>query len=459
MTAPPSDLQRDPFAPKPTNSNRAAQDANPAQTVTEIDPDADAIDAGKPPRNLKTYLVVTVAIGLIAFMLFPQGGGKVEKVNTEAEKAAKAEAAQPAVPGSGISERLKAAAQTAQPATSTATTPIPTPINTTGAPGVIERAIEGGTADGQRMTAEEKAAARRESVIASTMEASDVQLGSEFGQPLEQTSGRRRTAGTTDDISRLLQSGERMQADATAQQAALLNAVAQGNQPQRQEAQRSSDEQFLDRFRQPGRNSGDMGVGRPVAPRSGRAVVYEGTIVRTVLERGINTDLPGTVRARVVSDVYDSVTGRTLVIPKGSLVLGEYQSDFAIGQTRVLVALTRMILPDGRSVSLLGAPASDQQGMSGLPASVDNHFWRSFGSTFLVGAASLLLPRQNQQVTINVGGLGGQQQTFGSVTGIALQQVLQSLARRNQNIKPTGTIEAGEMFTFEFRRDMNFDLQ
>ena len=144
---------------------------------------------------------------------------------------------------------------------------------------------------------------------------------------------------------------------------------------------------------------------------------------------------------------------KKLIIPRGTVVLGEYSTGFVLGQSRVLVAMTRMILPNGSSISLLGTPAADMQGVSGMPAQVDNHFWKMFGSSLMVGAVSLLLPSQNQNVTIATTP-GGSTQTGGTIAALSLQETIQTLAARNKNMRPTGTVEMGTEFILAIARDI-----
>lgn len=181
-------------------------------------------------------------------------------------------------------------------------------------------------------------------------------------------------------------------------------------------------------------------------------VLMQGSIIRAVTVSGIDTDLPGSITARVVSDVYDSVHASQLLIPRGSVLVGRYSSTFKVGQSRVLVAMNRLILPNGKWISLSGTPAADGQGMSGMPADVNNHFLKMFGASFVIGAASLLLPNSQQNVTINVGTSGTQ--TGGTVLAQSLQQTVQTLMQRNLNIPPTGTVAPGTEFDFMVAKDM-----
>ena len=95
---------------------------------------------------------------------------------------------------------------------------------------------------------------------------------------------------------------------------------------------------------------------------------------------GINSDLPGQTTALVRRNVYDSRTGRYLLVPQGSRLVGEYDSRVAFGQSRVFVAWNRLIFPDGRSLDLAGMQGADVAAAAGLRDRVNNHFVRTFGS-------------------------------------------------------------------------------
>src|SRR3546814_1863184 len=94
----------------------------------------------------------------------------------------------------------------------------------------------------------------------------------------------------------------------------------------------------------------------------------------TLFRSGISSDLPGQVTAQVTQNVYDSPTGRILLIPQGSRLIGDYDSQVAYGQRRVLLAWSRLILPDGRSIILDRQPAGDAAGYAGLEDRVNQHW-------------------------------------------------------------------------------------
>jgi type IV secretion system protein VirB10 len=101
-----------------------------------------------------------------------------------------------------------------------------------------------------------------------------------------------------------------------------------------------------------------------------------GSIIAASLITGLNSDLPGLVTAQVTQNVYDSVTGRSLLIPQGSRLIGSYDSDIAFGQSRALVVWQRIILPDGSSIRIDNVPATDTQGYAGLTDRIDRHSWQ-----------------------------------------------------------------------------------
>ena len=118
-----------------------------------------------------------------------------------------------------------------------------------------------------------------------------------------------------------------------------------------------------------------------VLPRQNR-LVAQGTIIQAILETAINSDLPGMIRGQVSEDVR-SFDGSSVMIPKGSRLIGRYSSNIEIGQNRIVAVWTRLIRPDGNSIAL-GSPASDDLGVSGLTGTVDTHFTERFGSAALI---------------------------------------------------------------------------
>lgn len=133
-------------------------------------------------------------------------------------------------------------------------------------------------------------------------------------------------------------------------------------------------------------NTDTVSAQRMVPPPS-PYILQAGTVIPAALITGLRSDLPGQISAQVTSNVYDSPSGRYLLIPQGARLLGEYDSRIAAGQSRLLLVWTRLILPDGRSILLERAPGTDGTGASGLQDRVNYHWGRVF---LAAGLATIL---------------------------------------------------------------------
>ena len=193
-----------------------------------------------------------------------------------------------------------------------------------------------------------------------------------------------------------------------------------------------------------------------VRPSPGARAILQGTIIPAVLLTELNSDLPGPLTAQVTQDVWDSVDGRHLLIPQGARLVGAYNADVRPGQERVLAAFSRLIFPGGASVDLLGMQAADAQGRSGLNDQVDRHFWRMFGSSFVIaGLASLIQRREAQPATVVVvpGTTGGTGAALGSAAGTVLVETARTALGRTRNLPPTLVIRQGHRFVLTVQRD------
>jgi type IV secretory pathway VirB10-like protein len=112
-------------------------------------------------------------------------------------------------------------------------------------------------------------------------------------------------------------------------------------------------------------------------------VLQAGAVIPAALLTGLRSDLPGQVTAQVTEDVYDSPTGRILLIPQGARLVGQYDAQIAFGQSRALLAWTRLIMPNGRSIVLERQPGADPEGYAGLEDEVDNHWGMLFKAAIL----------------------------------------------------------------------------
>lgn len=108
-----------------------------------------------------------------------------------------------------------------------------------------------------------------------------------------------------------------------------------------------------------------------------------GSVIPITLLTGISTDLPGEVIGLVRQDVYDTLTGRNILIPKGSRVMATYNSSVSFGQHSVQIAWNQLITTDGRVYSLPGFSGTTPDGYSGVKDKYSDHFWEILGGAIL----------------------------------------------------------------------------
>jgi len=185
-----------------------------------------------------------------------------------------------------------------------------------------------------------------------------------------------------------------------------------------------------------------------LASPASRYVVQAGAVIPAALLTGIRSDLPGQVTAQVTENVYDSPTGKYLLIPQGSKLVGVYDSQISFGQDRVLLVWTRLIMPNGRSIVLERQPGADTQGFAGLEDEVDHHWGRLLTAAALstvLGVSAELGSTNNDSAIVTALRRGSTD---------SLNQTGQQVVRRNLNIRPTITIRPG----FPVRVIVNRDL-
>ncbi len=194
------------------------------------------------------------------------------------------------------------------------------------------------------------------------------------------------------------------------------------------------------------RNSGNLQM--PASPYQ----VMAGTVIAAALVTGIKSDLPGDVIATVTEPVYDTATGKFLLIPQGSRILGRYNSQVSFGQSRVQMVWNRIILPDTSSLTLDNLVGTDPAGYAGVEDEINRH-WGSIVAgaalTTLLGIGAELAAPENRQDgnRIIIAGRDGLQDS--------VNQVGQEMTRRNMNIQPTLTARPG----LPVRVIVNRDLQ
>ncbi|WP_439364192.1 TrbI/VirB10 family protein [Bradyrhizobium sp. DASA03005] len=178
-------------------------------------------------------------------------------------------------------------------------------------------------------------------------------------------------------------------------------------------------------------------VTRPASPY----IVQAGTVIPGALITGIRSDLPGQITAQVTENVYDTPTGRFLLVPQGARLIGVYDSQVTFGQSRVLLVWTRLIMPNGQSIVLERQPGADTAGYAGLEDQVDNHW----GELFKAAALSTFLAIGTE--------LGAGSDTNSNDSAIiqalrhgasdSLNQTGQQVVRRSLSVQPTLTVRPG----------------
>ena len=187
----------------------------------------------------------------------------------------------------------------------------------------------------------------------------------------------------------------------------------------------------------------DVAVARPMSNPG--LVVPQGAVIPAVLETAINSDLPGYTRALVSRDVR-SFDGKTVLIPRGSRLIGQYKSAMSMGQSRAFVIWTRVTRPDGVSVDI-GSPAADELGRGGLAGEVDRHFFQRFGGSILLsvlnGIGAALTDNPSTQISI-----GSPVQAASAAATVQFGDA----------IPPTVKVRQGEAIRIFVARDLDFSL-
>ena len=176
--------------------------------------------------------------------------------------------------------------------------------------------------------------------------------------------------------------------------------------------------------------------------------VMAGSVIAASLVTGIDSDLPGLIVAQVTENVYDTVTGRTLLIPQGSRLIGTYDSVIAFGQSRALLVWRRIILPNGSSIEIDNLPATDTAGYAGLEDEVDHHTWRlikGIALATLLGVGTELSLGSDESDLVRA---------IRESTQRNVNRAGQRITEKNLNIQPTITIRPGWPLRVIVHRDL-----
>ena len=176
--------------------------------------------------------------------------------------------------------------------------------------------------------------------------------------------------------------------------------------------------------------------------------IKTGTLIPGVMISGINSDLPGLIKGQVRENIYDTATGKHLLIPQGTTLIGRYSANVGYGQNRALIAWNRLIFPDGQTVNIGSMNGMDSAGYAGFEDEVDNHYFKVFGSAFLL---TLL----NGDMTVSKGKLIiKSENTDTQRKETAIEKAASKIIERQLDIPPTITIRPGYKFNIFVTKDM-----
>jgi type IV secretion system protein VirB10 len=182
-------------------------------------------------------------------------------------------------------------------------------------------------------------------------------------------------------------------------------------------------------------------------------VLWIGTIIPAVLVTAINTDLPGNVIARVTQNIYDSRTGRRLLVPQGTLLAAQYNSSVSYGQNRVQIAWDILIRPDGFHVELEGMNGVDPRGMAGLKAVYRENWFEYLKAAGVITLFSVA----NSSLAAQVAKYGSDEMAANAAAGNAefVNTIGSNFVSRAQEIQPTLLIESGEKINVMLNKNIH----
>jgi conjugation trbI family protein len=193
-----------------------------------------------------------------------------------------------------------------------------------------------------------------------------------------------------------------------------------------------------------------------VMPPLSRYELKTGTMIPAVLLTAINSDLPGEIMAQVTNDVHDFRTLKHTLIPKGSRIIGRYDSNVTYGQNRLLVVWDRIIFPNGNTLALDNYQGVDLLGNSGMKGKVNNHFWKLLRSVILSAGINVAAGRL-EDINVNVGSSSKARVSIGRGASDAsgnIETIGSRMVEKDLNQQPTIKIKRGSRFNIFVNSDM-----
>jgi type IV secretory pathway VirB10-like protein len=188
----------------------------------------------------------------------------------------------------------------------------------------------------------------------------------------------------------------------------------------------------------------------------GKYEIKAGWLIPAVLEQQLNSDLPGLIRALVRENVYDSASGRYILIPSGSTLIGVYNSHIGYGQNALQAVWRRVVFPDGSSLAFGGFEGDDSAGAAGFRDQVNNHWGRILSGALLTSlfAAGIEVSQGTNSSVLQSPSVG---QMVGQAVGQQVGQLGVEVTRRNLNVQPTIVVRPGYRFFVRVEKDIPFN--
>jgi type IV secretion system protein VirB10 len=170
----------------------------------------------------------------------------------------------------------------------------------------------------------------------------------------------------------------------------------------------------------------------------GDNVIWTGSIIPGVLVTGINTDLPGDVVARITSNVYDSRTGRNLLLPQGTILVARYNSSISYAQSRVQIVWDHLIRPDGYLFNLEGMNGVDARGISGQAGAYHENWFQYLKAAGIIAMYTLANAKLTEVAGVKLS------EDAAQANAQLTAQLGSNIISRALDIQPTITVSGGE---------------
>ena len=181
-----------------------------------------------------------------------------------------------------------------------------------------------------------------------------------------------------------------------------------------------------------------------------------GGVIPGVMISGSNSDLPGQIMGQVSQDVFDTATGKYLLIPQGTRLIGSYSNNVVYGQTGVFIAWQRLVFPDGKALDIGSMPGADGAGYAGFRDQVNNHYFRIFGSAFLMSGITAGVAYSQDKYSNTDSDNPTMSSEMSQALGQQFGQVAARMIEKNLNIAPTLEIRPGYRFNIIAIKDLAF---